>query len=149
MAYILLFIWVIQLTTHTSIGFRILPHKDNARYFMNVFDKDNTLPIGNNNEKENEKEEETDFFKLLQRYRNNSGLDETYKGNETVDTEMLHRIQINLIKFALLKQLESQNIREAGKLQLLDENKHLFDSTGCAINITAGGLYRDWDFMLL
>ena len=148
MAYILFFIWIIQLTTNTSNGFRILPYKYNTRYFMNVFDKDITLPVANN-ENEKEKEEETDFFKLLQRYRNNSGLDETYKGNETVDTEMLHQIHINLIKFALLKQLESQNIVEEVKLQLLDENKHLFDSTGYATNITAGGLYKDWDFMLL
>lgn len=149
MNYILFFIWIIQLTTNTSNGFLILPYKYNTRYFMNVFDKDITLHIDINNEKEKEKEEETDFFKLLQRYRNNSGLDETYKGNETVDTEMLHQIHINLIKFALLKQLESQNIVEEVKLQLLDENKHLFDSTGYATNITAGGLYKDWDFMLL
>jgi len=109
---------------------------------MNVLDKDVTLHIGNN-----EKEEETDFVKLLQRYRNNSGYDETYKGNETADLEMLYRIKVNLIKFALLKQLESPNIGEAVKLQLIDENKHVLNSPGYAINISAGGLYKDWDFM--
>ena len=144
MAYILFFIWVIQIINNTSTGFRVLPYKETTRYFMNVLDKDITLHIDNN---EKEEEEETDFIKLLQRYRNNSGYDETYKGNETADIEMLHRIKVNLIKFALLKQLESQNIGESGKLQLIDENKHLFDSPGYAINISAGGLYKDWDFM--
>lgn len=92
------------------------------------------------------RDEETNFVKLLHLNRNNSGFDETYKKNETLDHEILFRIKINLIKFTLLKQLYSHHIGEPVKLELIHDNRDLFTAPTYSINLSAGGLYKDWDF---
>lgn len=125
MSYILYFIWTVLFINNTSHGFRnfIIQYKHNTRYLDNV-------------------EKEPDISKV---YRKNPGFDETYKKNETLDNELMRLIEVNFHKFALLKRLQSHNIREPEKIQLLNDDKHLFDLPSYAINIAAGGLCKDWD----
>jgi hypothetical protein len=142
--FYILFLFAI-ITNKIAYGFRnkIAPNKIHIiRHYMNVISMSNEIT----NKSNINIDEETDFANLLRLYRNNSGFDERYKGIETIDNEMFLRIKINLIKFALLKQLESHQIGEPVKLDLIHENRYLFDSPTYAINITAGGLYKDWDF---
>jgi hypothetical protein len=61
---------------------------------------------------------------------------------------VLEKIKISFIKFNLLKTLESSNISMNRKVDLLHENRHLFEKTQYVNNIKEGGLFKDWDFSM-
>lgn len=115
--------------------------------YMNVLDKDTSNDLS---EQMNANSmEETNMEKLLKLYRNNSGFDETYSyKNETEDNDLLYNIKMSMIKYEIVKQLESPHVSENTKIELLHENRHLFDTPQYVKNITAGGLFTDWDFTL-
>lgn len=121
---------------------------------------------------------ETDFIKLLQYYKNNSGMDEKYIQNKSYDEELLIKIKMNYEKFSLLKHLTSNILSINSKMELIESNKHLFNNniftqmknstmlpemfSNDSIpkgperpilnlqshSLTAGGLYNDWEFTI-
>ena len=132
--YILLLFFGI--TTYSN-GFQNLPmlYNDGSKQYMKILDNDFSI-------------DETGIDKLFLKYRNLSGIDETYVKNETYDNELLEKIKISFIKFNLLKTLESSNISMNRKVDLLHENRHLFEKTQYVNNIKEGGLFKDWDFSM-
>jgi hypothetical protein len=115
---------------------------------MNVIDKDTSNLndffdkfIPNN-------QEETNMVKLLNKYKNTSGFDERYLKNNELDNELLKNIKISFIKYTLLKQLESSHISQNTKIEVIKENRYLFEEPANSINLTAGDLFKDWDFTL-
>ena len=70
----------------------------------------------------------------------NSGYDERYVMNKTNDEEQMYNIYQNLEKKKLLDKLQNKNISILTKLDLLQDNSIK------SPNITAGGLFNDFNF---
>ena len=80
--------------------------------------------------------------------KENEGCDMTRPSeNEEENTIILNKIRVNLKKQKLLQQLESKIISNLDKLKMIGENEELFsDKNKLMIDLSAGGLYNDFDF---
>ena len=75
---------------------------------------------------------------------NNNGVDERF--NKTDNFDEIFGIEKNFKKQYLLLALLDDSISIYEKLNLLLEHTYLNDFVNSAINITAGGLFDDYDF---
>ena len=80
--------------------------------------------------------------------KENEGCDMTRPSeNEEENTIILNKIRVNLKKQKLLQQLEGKSVSNLDKLKMIEENKELFsEKNKLMIDLSAGGLYNDFDF---
>lgn len=73
-----------------------------------------------------------------------SGRDERYE-EDFVDQDLLCRIETNIIKLQLLNELTNPKISLSEKSILINSKKHLFYESGLTYNLSAGGLWDDFN----
>ena len=112
-----------------------------------------------------DKDNKSEFHKILEKYEKNYTLNsiedyeplkndqrENFKGydmrNITVKNEEDELITIaeNFEKQYILKQLNNSGLSTITKLQIIDNNNHLFEDIDFAPNILSGGLLDDFNF---
>jgi len=67
-----------------------------------------------------------------------------FNESESLDTQMLYKIQQNFHKKSILKYLQNENISIHSKIDMIKNNNIFSNSSIYTYNITAGGLYKDW-----
>jgi len=68
---------------------------------------------------------------------------------ETVTLEDIYRFNGYFYKFKLLKKLTSPEISEAEKMKAIDVYQDYNNNSKYAVDLTAGGLYKDWNTTIL
>jgi hypothetical protein len=138
---LLLIILLIFLPSSNALQKQIVISLQNSRVkkiiqYMMVFEE----RIHNNN---NEFLIEMKKIKMAM-HKNNSGHDERFQESPANDTELLSTIKLNMMKLDLLKLLEKKEDSIVNKMRIIEENKYLFDDSGMTYNISAGGLWNDF-----
>jgi hypothetical protein len=68
---------------------------------------------------------------------------------ETVTLEDIYRFNGYFYKFKLLKKLTSLEISELEKLATIEEHEIYNNKSKYTTDLTAGGLYKDWDTTII
>jgi hypothetical protein len=74
-----------------------------------------------------------------------NGCDERYENSNETDTETLLRIKTNMIKLDLLRKLQGDRIGIIEKLALIENHESTFSERSVAYNMSAGGLWKDFN----
>jgi hypothetical protein len=76
-----------------------------------------------------------------------NGCDERYENSNETDTDMetLLRIKTNMVKLDLLRNLQNDRIGITEKLALIENHESTFSERSVAYNMSAGGLWKDFN----
>ena len=83
------------------------------------------------------------FNDVISLKSSSSGYDGRFNLSSDIDYEKLRIISISFKKFHLLKRLEDPKISYYEKLEEINKN-YVFDNE-IKLNLTNGGLFKDWD----
>lgn len=95
------------------------------------------------------------FPNMVLIYISKLGRDDRYKEDKDLDSELISKIKINLIKKHILEQLLSKTISEIDKLHIIENELTMFNSSIFIINsiyppnLYSSDLYKDYNFTLL
>jgi hypothetical protein len=74
-----------------------------------------------------------------------NGCDERYENWNDTDMETLLRIKTNMVKLGLLRNLQDDRIGITEKLALIENHESTFGENSVSHNISAGGLWKDFN----
>jgi hypothetical protein len=74
-----------------------------------------------------------------------NGYDERHETSNETDTEMLTKIKTNMKKLDLLRKLQDNRTSFIEKLELIEIHDRTFGENSVRHNISAGGLWKDFN----
>lgn len=95
------------------------------------------------------------FPNMVLIYISKLGRDDRIKEDKDLDSELISKIKINLIKKHILEQLLSKTISEIDKLHIIENELTMFNSSIFlrnsiyTPNLYSGDLYKDYNFTIL